>query len=65
MADGLDPDMSATGSFPATRWSLVVDAGGSVSAQARDALSVLCAAYWYPIYVLIRRKGHSPDERRT
>lgn len=41
--------------FPTTHWSRV--------ARALDpaALAELCAAYWYPIYALIRRKGHSPD----
>jgi DNA-directed RNA polymerase specialized sigma24 family protein len=62
VADGLDRDTPATGSFPATRWSLVVDAGGAVSSQAREALATLCAAYWYPIYVLIRRKGYDPHQ---
>jgi RNA polymerase sigma-70 factor (ECF subfamily) len=27
--------------------------------EARAALSELCAAYWYPIYALIRRLGHA------
>ena len=62
MASGRDRDTLATGSFPPTQWSLVVDAGGPVSSQARAALGTLCAAYWYPIYAFIRRKGHDPDE---
>ena len=41
--------------FPTTHWSRVARAGDPV------ALAQLCAAYWYPIYALIRRKGHSPD----
>lgn len=28
---------------------------------ARDALSCLCKAYWYPLYAYIRRAGHSAD----
>ena len=31
-------------------------------AEAREALSSLCAAYWYPLYAFIRRKGHGPDK---
>ena len=27
----------------------------------REALAELCAAYWFPVYALIRRKGHDPD----
>jgi RNA polymerase sigma-70 factor (ECF subfamily) len=30
--------------------------------ETRAALAELCGAYWYPIYALIRRKGHDPDE---
>jgi RNA polymerase sigma-70 factor (ECF subfamily) len=30
--------------------------------EARAALAELCGAYWFPIYVFIRRKGHGPDE---
>jgi RNA polymerase sigma-70 factor (ECF subfamily) len=25
-------------------------------------LETLCRAYWYPIYVYVRRKGHGPDD---
>ncbi len=28
----------------------------------RRALETLCRAYWYPIYVYVRRKGYRPDE---
>ena len=34
--------------------------GGSEPAER--ALETLCRAYWYPIYVYVRRKGHGPDE---
>jgi RNA polymerase sigma-70 factor (ECF subfamily) len=47
--------------FPTTHWSLVVAAGGRAGPDARDALAELCAAYWYPVYAFIRRKGHGPD----
>jgi hypothetical protein len=43
-------------SFPTTHWSRVARAGDST------ALAELCAAYWYPIYALIRRKGHPPEQ---
>jgi RNA polymerase sigma-70 factor (ECF subfamily) len=45
--------------FRTTHWSIVVAAGRPSSPQARDALSSLCEAYWYPLYAYIRRKGHS------
>ena len=44
--------------FPATRWSRVARAGDLGAANAREALAELCAAYWYPIYALVRRLGH-------
>jgi len=37
-------------------------AGKDESAPARSALETLCRAYWYPIYVYVRRKGHSPHD---
>jgi RNA polymerase sigma-70 factor (ECF subfamily) len=44
-------------SFPATRWSLVARAGGVSSPDAREALELLCRAYWFPIYAFVRRHG--------
>jgi RNA polymerase sigma factor (sigma-70 family) len=48
--------------FAATRWSLIVAAREQDSPQARQALSQLCEAYWYPLYAYIRRRGHAPDQ---
>ena len=48
--------------FATTHWSVVVAAGRDESAPARSALETLCRAYWYPIYVYVRRKGHGPDD---
>jgi DNA-directed RNA polymerase specialized sigma24 family protein len=48
--------------FPTTRWSRVAAAGDPADPQARAALEELCRAYWYPLYALIRRKGHGPEE---
>jgi RNA polymerase sigma-70 factor (ECF subfamily) len=44
--------------FATTRWSQVIAACG-VSPEADTALAELCEAYWYPVYVFIRRSGHS------
>jgi RNA polymerase sigma-70 factor (ECF subfamily) len=45
--------------FPTTRWSRVARAGElGGGADAHAALAELCAAYWYPIYALVRRRGH-------
>ena len=48
--------------FATTHWSVVLAAGEIGSAPAQRALETLCAAYWYPIYVYVRRKGHGPDD---
>ena len=60
------PDGDPTGSdddrFPTTRWSRVAAAGDPDSPGGRAALEGLCRDYWYPLYALVRRKGHGPDE---
>ena len=32
--------------------------------EAREALAMLCQAYWYPIYAFVRRRGFSPEQAR-
>lgn len=44
--------------FDTTNWSVVLRAGSDDSATAREALAVLCEAYWYPVYAMVRRYGH-------
>ena len=46
--------------FPTTRWSRVAAAAGDAPG-ASEALAGLCAAYWYPLYAFIRRKGHDAE----
>jgi RNA polymerase sigma-70 factor (ECF subfamily) len=48
--------------FATTHWSVVMAAGAPDSVPAQQALETLCRAYWYPIYVYVRRKGHGPDD---
>jgi DNA-directed RNA polymerase specialized sigma24 family protein len=43
--------------FATTRWSVVLLAGGSASADSSAALDKLCGAYWYPLYFFVRRQG--------
>ncbi len=50
------------GGFPTTHWSRVARAGEPGGADAIEALAELCAAYWYPIYALIRRLGHGQTD---
>jgi RNA polymerase sigma factor (sigma-70 family) len=48
--------------FATTHWSVVLTAQRSDSTRAQAALSNLCRAYWYPLYVFVRRQGHSPHD---
>ena len=48
--------------FAPTRWSLIAAAREGDSPEARQALSQLCEAYWYPLYAYIRRSGHAADQ---
>ena len=46
--------------FQTTRWTLILTAQGGDRDEARDALAALCAAYWFPLYAFVRRKGQDP-----
>ncbi len=48
--------------FCSTRWSAVLAAGRPGQPGAAEALGALCRAYWYPLYVYVRRRGHPPAE---
>jgi RNA polymerase sigma-70 factor (ECF subfamily) len=48
--------------FVTTHWSMVLAAGKVASAEAQEALEVLCQTYWYPLYSYVRRQGHQPDD---
>lgn len=61
MHPGFTPDGPATGLFPSTRWSLIIQAAAPATPQAREALEELCSLYWHPVYAFIRRKGNDPD----
>jgi len=43
---------------------LVARAGNRVSPAAREALELLCRAYWYPIYAFIRRQIADAEQAR-
>ena len=61
----LQPDGHVPGRFPTTQWSRVVAAASRDASEAREALSSLCQAYWYPIYAYVRHRGHTPEQART
>ncbi len=48
--------------FATTRWSVVLTAGRRSSPKAVTALEELCSAYWYPLYVYVRRRGYDRDD---
>ena len=50
------------GVFATTHWSVVVRAGDSRSPEAAAAMERLCRTYWYPLYVFVRRKGHTHED---
>jgi len=48
--------------FATTHWSVVLAAGHSRAPDAQGALEALCQAYWYPLYVYVRRRGYGVEE---
>jgi DNA-directed RNA polymerase specialized sigma24 family protein len=48
--------------FATTHWSVVLAAGEGGSETAGAAMETLCCAYWYPIYVYVRRKGYNAED---
>ncbi len=67
--DARVPDAPASrglAEFMPTRWSLVLAAGaespGTRASGAQRALSLLCEAYWYPLYAFARRRGQGHAE---
>jgi len=56
------PESPAGRIFATTHWSVVLAAGEDGSESAGKALETLCRAYWYPIYVYVRRKGYAAED---
>jgi RNA polymerase sigma factor (sigma-70 family) len=50
-----------TPTFDTTRWTLILRAGSEEGAGL-TALADLCRAYWLPLYVYVRRRGHSAHD---
>ncbi len=53
----------ASGNFVSTRWTLVLRANAA-SPEGKAALSDLCAAYYQPVFVFLRRMGFDEDVAR-
>jgi DNA-directed RNA polymerase specialized sigma24 family protein len=58
------PDSQMLCRFPTTQWSRVVTASSRDALEAREALSGLCGAYWYPIYAYIRHRRYTAEQAR-
>ena len=61
-SDGVEPSAKGSGLFTTTHWSVVLAAGQQDSPQASEALETLCRAYWYPLYLYVRRRGYGPED---
>lgn len=57
-----EPLAAASPLFVTTRWSVVLAARDKSSPASAEALEAICRAYWYPLYALVRRQGHSPHD---
>jgi DNA-directed RNA polymerase specialized sigma24 family protein len=59
---------TATGSqgtwFTTTHWSLILNAQDTSSPLAAAALEKLCRAYWYPLYIFVRRQGEDEESAK-
>lgn len=60
--DGAGPGLGQPRAFATTHWSLVACAGDTASPGSREALRLLCRAYWYPLYGFARRTGLAPAD---
>jgi DNA-directed RNA polymerase specialized sigma24 family protein len=50
--------------FTTTHWSLVLNAQDTTCPLAAAALEKLCRAYWYPLYVFVRRQGEDEESAK-
>lgn len=63
--DDRERDLPPREQFPLTRWSVVLAARDSKDeARAAVALDELCRAYWFPLYVYIRRRGYPAEDAK-
>jgi RNA polymerase sigma-70 factor (ECF subfamily) len=58
------PSSKSPGSFVTTQWTQVLATRGGDSPEARQSLSDLCAAYYTPVFVLIRRVTPNEESAR-
>ena len=56
---------AGSGQFATTHWSGVLLAGRKEAEGTNDALGELCQTYWRPLYVFVRRRGHSMHDAQV
>lgn len=56
-------NLRGQGTFPATRWSLIVAARSAEPEKRQRALEILIAAYWKPVYKYIRLRWDKDSEQ--
>jgi RNA polymerase sigma-70 factor (ECF subfamily) len=61
-SDKISKDWIGAEQFNTTHWSVVLAAGDADQSGGAEALEKLCCAYWYPLYVYVRRNGNSPED---
>ncbi|HEX4826221.1 MAG TPA: hypothetical protein VFV19_18115 [Candidatus Polarisedimenticolaceae bacterium] len=52
------------GWFDTTRWSVVLKAGSPDETESRDALALLCQAYWTPVFSYVKSRERDPEAAR-
>lgn len=62
MSPGLTETGRGGGSFPATSWTLILDARGE-GGDARACLDRLISLYWRPVYWYVRNRWHASREQ--
>src|ERR1035438_2035089 len=67
MAEATKTETATSGQgtgFTTTHWSLILNAQDTTSPLAIAALEKLCRAYWYPLYVYVRRQGEDEESAK-
>jgi RNA polymerase sigma factor (sigma-70 family) len=67
MAQETNTEMGTGGQgtwFTSTHWSVILRAQDTSSPLAAAALEKLCRAYWYPLYVFVRRQGEDEESAK-
>jgi RNA polymerase sigma-70 factor (ECF subfamily) len=64
MHDNQNNPLRAQNVFRTTQWTVILNAKNPLASENTGALESLCAAYWYPLYFFVRRRGHSEQDAK-